>query len=101
MRGCKQRAKKQGIPFDIDAEYLLSIYQPICPYLNIPLTIGEKSGDSLSNISIDRVIPELGYVKGNVQIISFKANVMKQDVDIELLKTFARNVLERHNNDNN
>lgn len=36
--------------------------------------------------SIDKVDPELGYIKGNIRVISFKANRMKQDNTKEQLE---------------
>jgi hypothetical protein len=33
--------------------------------------------------SLDRVIPALGYVPGNVRVISFRANRLKQDATAE------------------
>jgi hypothetical protein len=47
-------------------------------------------------MSLDRINPKLGYTKGNVQFISYKANVMKQDVDIDTLLLFAKRVIEIH-----
>jgi hypothetical protein len=29
--------------------------------------------------NIDRILPELGYVKGNVAVMSFRANSLKRD----------------------
>lgn len=96
LKYAKYRASREKLPFNIDLEYLLSIYEPICPYLNIPLSLEGIAGNSLDAISLDKIIPELGYVKGNVQLISYKANVMKQDVSLDLLRTFAKSVLEKH-----
>ena len=31
--------------------------------------------------SLDKVVRKKGYVKGNVQIISFRANQLKSDID--------------------
>lgn len=36
--------------------------------------------------SLDRIKPELGYVKGNIRVISFKANSIKNDASIEELR---------------
>jgi hypothetical protein len=39
--------------------------------------------------SLDRIKPELGYVPGNIQVISARANVMKNDATPEELLAFA------------
>lgn len=96
LGACKYRAKRDGVPYDLDFEYLKSIYQETCPYLGIKLNLRATSGNSMDALSIDKIIPELGYVKGNIQIISYKANVMKQDVPLETLCLFAKRVLEMH-----
>jgi len=36
--------------------------------------------------SIDRIIPSKGYVMGNVKFISYKANRIKNDSNIEILE---------------
>ena len=50
----------------------------MCPVLGIPLVIGEGACSDNSP-SIDRIIPELGYVKGNIKVISRRANRIKND----------------------
>lgn len=96
LHGCKDRARRDNLEFDLDLEHLKEVYTETCPYLGIKLNLMATSGNSMDALSVDRIVPSLGYVKGNVQIISYKANVMKQDVDIETLVLFAKNVLERH-----
>jgi hypothetical protein len=41
---------------------------------------------------LDKIIPELGYVKGNVRIISTLANTMKSNAIKDQLLTFAKNI---------
>jgi hypothetical protein len=67
-----------------------------CPYLGIPLTDGRLDGKQKSSMSIDRIDPTKGYVKGNVQIISWLANRMKTDATVEELVKFAQGVLTLH-----
>ncbi len=56
-----------------------------CPILGIPLARGTQKQNDRSP-SIDRIDNTKGYVPGNVQVISLKANRMKNDAtDTELL----------------
>ena len=72
----KSRAKKRGIPFDITvADVVVPTH---CPITLQPLAYGCSNRDR-SGPSLDRVNPALGYVKGNVRVISLMANVIKQD----------------------
>lgn len=72
----KSRAKNQGLPFNPKVSDL--ILPKFCPALGIRL-MWSHSYRSGSNPSIDRIIPSLGYIKGNVQIISWRANRIKSD----------------------
>ena len=82
----KMRAKLKGLPFGITASDI--VIPDACPILGIPLVIG--AGHHTANSpSIDRVVPSLGYVKGNFQIISLRANIMKSDASIKELLDFA------------
>ena len=84
----RNRCKKEGIPFDLTIE---DVKRPeLCPYLGVPLEIATRYSPS-----VDRKQPKLGYVKGNVEVISFKANQMKSDATIEELLSFAKGILNR------
>ena len=63
-----------------------------CPILDIELKYGggEKTKQSAS---LDRVIPERGYTKGNVMVVSQLANLMKNEATPEEMLTFAKWVL--------
>lgn len=83
VAAARSRAKKMGMPFNITPEDV-SIPE-FCPVLGIRLIRG-KMGDRDHSPSIDKIIPELGYTKGNVAIMSFRANRFKNDATIEELK---------------
>ena len=87
----KKRADTFGIPFDLDLKYLAAIAPDLCPIFRIPLLWGygeehgKKGGPANHSPSLDRIIPELGYVKGNVAWISYHANRIKSSAtDAEL-----------------
>ena len=85
------RAKMKGRA--VDREYLESLPCPThCPILGTPIDFrrGEGNRDRRNTASFDRKDSARGYVSGNVEIISAKANTMKQDANIEELQAFAR-----------
>ena len=69
-----------------------------CPYLDIKLTNISGQGRLQSNVSLDRIDGSLGYIKGNIQVISDLANRIKQEATIAQLVGFAKKVLDRHGN---
>lgn len=81
------RSKRDKLNFDLTEEYIKSIWPTNnkCPIFNTEFKSGLKNKNVLP--TLDKVIPEKGYVKGNVAIISFVANRMKSDVkDVTLFK---------------
>ena len=68
-----------------------------CPYLNIKLTTDVNNCFLPNYTTIDRIDSNLGYVKGNVQVISKLANTMKSNATKEELIIFAKNILKLNN----
>ena len=75
----KSRAKQKGVPFDIDAQYLISILAPTCPVFGTPFKLIFAGHLSAESPTLDRLIPPKGYVRGNIAVISHKANSIKQN----------------------
>ena len=89
LRTAKARAKKKGIVFDITIDDFN--LPDKCPLLGIPLAVNyDISSDN--SYSLDKIIPELGYVKGNVWIISNKANAIKSNASLEELQLLVKNL---------
>ena len=84
--GAKSRAKANNILFNIEVEDV--ILPDYCPILNIPLIKGAKRATDNSP-TLDRLIPSLGYIKGNVNVISNKANRTKNDATLTELKSLV------------
>ena len=76
ISAAKRRAKLLNLPFDITKNDL--ILPKKCSILGILLQVNSDRWEDNSP-SIDRIIPELGYVRGNIQIISFWANRIKKN----------------------
>jgi Skp family chaperone for outer membrane proteins len=76
VSSAKRRAKAKGLPFDLESS---DVFIPVrCPALG--LVIKREVGPIADNSAqLDRVIPAKGYVKGNVQILSARANRVKSD----------------------
>ena len=94
LREAKRRADKKGLDFSITEE---DVQIPeFCPLLGIPLKISHK-GASYDSPSIDRIDSNLGYIKGNVWVISMRANTVKNDACIEELELLVYNLRNRIN----
>lgn len=90
VQSARSRAKKYNLPFDITSEDV--VVPKFCPYLGIKLVPFSE----WSSPSLDKIIPELGYVKGNIQVISTKANTMKNNATQDELVRFAEAVLKMY-----
>lgn len=80
---CSTRAKKKGVPFNMKASDLLDVntgklpeFCPIFPHVRLDYNAGP---DRRCWASVDRIVPELGYTKGNVAVISNGANTWKSN----------------------
>ena len=88
LQAAKARSKKDGIPFNLTID---DIEIPDkCPVFGIDIVLKEPwstvQGDNIANYnspSLDRIIPEKGYVKGNVWVISYRANTVKNNMSIK------------------
>jgi len=97
FRQRKNAASKANVPFTILFE---EIEQPeYCPVLGIKLNYawGGNNGHlrDPAKATLDKVIPRLGYVPGNVFVISWRANKLKSDMTIEELEKIMKYMKER------
>lgn len=88
-RSVKSRARETGTPFDLPGGYLADLYTRQggrCFYTDEEMKVyfGTKhSGSRRDSLSVDKIVPELGYVVGNVVLCIFRANAVKYDCTLE------------------
>lgn len=90
VTNAQDRARRLGLPCDITKDDI--IIPKTCPVLGIELRIGNGKQHDASP-SLDRFIPSLGYVKGNICVISLRANRIKNNATAEELMTVAKWVM--------
>lgn len=91
----KHNAKSKGLEFDLEeSDIELPEY---CPLLGVKLLYDIDDNQDYFYHTIDRIDSTLGYIRGNIQIISRLANTMKSNATVDQLLTFATNVLEQYN----
>lgn len=80
LSNARTRAKKEGLPFSITEKDI--VIPSACPVLNLVLKRGIKKLQ-INSPTLDKLIPEFGYVPGNVAVISHRANKLKNDATFE------------------
>lgn len=87
-KGCKIRAAAKELPFNITVEDI--VIPDVCPVLGIPVFHQERRKLSDNSPSVDKIIPALGYVRGNIRVISLRANMLKRNGTASELIKVAR-----------
>lgn len=91
IQRAKSRARKKGWDFDLSVEDILPLPRT-CPILGLEL-ISAIGGRDPRSYSLDRIDNSRGYVRGNVQVISQRANLLKSDAtpeELEAILAFIR-----------
>lgn len=89
----KRSAEKRAYVFEVSIEYLWNLFQEqkqICAI----------TGDYIPNIeeaSLDRIDSSKRYIEGNVQWVTYQANLSKHVMTMEQLYEFCRKVLNHAN----
>ena len=88
----RKRAQTRGIPFNLVRKEDLKLPKK-CEVLGIPLFYSGAITDNTP--SVDRITPSKGYVRGNIRVISMRANRLKQDSTLAEAKALVA-YLVRH-----
>lgn len=83
LNNARARAKRDKVPFDLVLEDLVAIATDECPIFHTKFVWGASGlgkGKTRENTpQLDRIQPELGYVKGNIAFLSHRANRLKDE----------------------
>jgi len=89
----RYRAKKLSVPFNL-TESDINI-PDVCPVLGIKLQRHKGRGKHEGNSpSVDRIFPDLGYVVGNIRVISNRANLLKSNASVEELTLVLKDLIK-------
>jgi hypothetical protein len=97
----RSRSKQKGYKTNITAKYLKEeIWDKqngICPYTGIKMELGRTSAEedikkTPIKASLDRIDPNIGYIKGNVEYVCYCINVMKNDFTKEEMINFINQI---------
>ena len=93
LRASKNRAKAKGLEHTLTLDDIKDLY-PLdgrCPVFGFELTWGNPRW---SSPSLDRIDSTKGYTYDNCQVISNKANVIKNDASLEELELLVNYLKE-------
>ena len=95
------RAKVRNLPFDLDVEEIQSrINAGVCDLTGIPFALDPPRAWNAP--SLDRIVPELGYVKSNVRVVLYSLNVMANTWGpnriLEIASAISARRVDRSNN---
>ena len=81
FKNAQSRARRKKLPFNITLNDI--VIPKNCPVFPSIELCHDNNKTQDNSPSLDRIIPELGYVKGNIQVISHRANTVKSCGSIE------------------
>lgn len=79
------RARHKGLPFSIKKEDI--VIPTHCPVLGIRLRASDQQ--TPASPSLDRIRNSRGYTRGNIIVVSWRANNLKRDAELSELARLA------------
>jgi hypothetical protein len=94
LNAARERAKENGYACTITTADI--VIPEFCPLLGIRLERKQGGNVQASSPSLDKIKPKLGYVPGNVWVISHRANSLKGNATLQELQTLTANLAKKH-----
>jgi len=97
VNSARERNKTKKLPFDLH-DHIDEIQKRIdtghCELTGIPLNLAATPASNYNAVSIDRVVPQLGYVYSNIRIVAFAVNCMMgnwgEDVALSIFASWTQ-----------
>lgn len=96
----KNRAVNKNLPFNIDGDYLVELWnesEGCCALTGRAFDLsswGTKGQVNPDAPSVDRIVPHLGYVRGNVRLITYHMNISLSDFGTEIFERLLQSYRE-------
>jgi hypothetical protein len=93
-----RRASLSGIPFNLDGDYLENLWElqeGLCFYTGYRMVGSVGNGLTEYSVSVDKIIPEIGYLKGNVVLCTHRANTIKNNLTLSEMELWMPSWYER------
>jgi hypothetical protein len=87
LRGAKHRAKKKCLEFDLTVEDFEIPER--CPVFGMELLRGRNRTRCDASATLDRIDNTKGYIRGNVIVVSWKANCLKRNFTVDDIRRVA------------
>ena len=90
----RYRAARKAIDFDLDEEWLLSNRPSKCSVLGIDLIYSSSDKHEPRLASVDRIDSNKGYTKDNCRVISYRANVLKNNASLDEIRKVYEDLIK-------
>lgn len=100
LRKARKRADRREVPFNIDKEYLISLFEGQngrCYYSGVQLNIVKNKTGVLNDpmkMTLDCIDPSAGYTKGNVVWCAYCVNVFKQKMSVNEMVQICNGIIK-------
>ena len=98
----RNRSKLAGLERNIDFEYIKKLYNDqngLCNISGEKMTMIIGEGNVPTNVSLDRIDSNIGYIKGNVQLVCRIVNTIKSTLTMDELHEWCTKILKHKNNE--
>jgi len=96
LKGARERARKNNLEWDLTVAHLREIMTDTCPILGVKFKLNKKNlkwnkegNDWRTSPSLDRIVPDKGYTKDNIIIVSLMANSIKNQASPDQIQKVA------------